>query len=342
MDDAPETDAMPSELWIRLGILLRRPWWRNPERYSHELISDDYWILAGRWDTFCRKISPARIHPRLGWVQGPVSKENPLGLVPATTRRLVKDGRPKLLCIGDSYIDGPVSDEDKLPQLLDSCLERVEVLNLGVGGYGTGQMHLLLRETLPLVDRPSLILVGVEQFSFDRAGLGVRSYQKPRLVLRDDGGLEVTNVPIDPNPRRFFRRAKLKLRSLREAALRMELSHPSGSDYGFDDKVAVNRAILSANQKLAQDAGADLLYVLFSDHPQLTQPDRRSAFFREELAARQIDFIDTGPILLAHAEAHGTDAAELYSNGHLTGRGNRIVAAAIASKLARLGATTDR
>lgn len=323
------------ELWIRLSLLFAGSRWRDPSLYGHELDSDDFWILAGRWDTYCKKIAPARIHPRLGWSQGPITAENPLGLVPWTTDRLVRDGRKKILFYGDSYVEGQTREECWIPALLESHLQDVDVLHLGVGGYGTDQMHLLCQETVPLVDRPHLILFGVEPFSFDRAGRRVRSYQKPLMRVRQDGSLEVTNLPIETDPERYYREARLGFRSFARAARRVR-RHPSAeSDFGFDDKVAVNRAIIDANQLLARGVGAHLMYVLFCDQPQLERPDQRRAFFLDELTARSIDVFDTRPVLLAHTRAGGTDGSELYSNGHLNDLGNQLVAAALVTEIER-------
>ena len=74
------------------------------------------------------------------------------------------------------------------------------------GTNGTGQMHLLFRESVRLVDEPKVVLMGVMPFSFDRAVLRVRSYQKPVFGVDGDGELRITNLPIEPNPQRYYRR----------------------------------------------------------------------------------------------------------------------------------------
>lgn len=70
--------------------------------------------------------------------------------------------------------------------MLDERLHKtdvdVDVVHLGVGGYDPDQMHLLLRETLPLIDRPELVLMGVMTFSFDRAAQRVRSNRTGRCA----------------------------------------------------------------------------------------------------------------------------------------------------------------
>jgi len=329
-----------TELGVRISLLFPGSPWRDPRLYAHELVGDDFWILAGRWDSFTAKIDPRRIHPRLGWTQGPLLAENPMGLVPWTRQRLARDGRRKVLFFGDSYVAGHAGEDHGLPQLLERRLaaagEDVDVLHLGVGGYGTDQMHLLTRETLPLVDRPQVVLMGVMTFSFDRAAQRVRSYQKPVLEVGEGGTLRVSNVPICASPEAYFAGRRPSFRSYARAALDYrELKHAAPRS-GFDAKAALNRAIISANKALAAEHGATLMYVLFRDWHQLHHPDRRDRFFARELAAQGIATLDTAAPLLEHARKNGTDASELYVDGHHNERGNEVIAAALATAVERL------
>lgn len=334
LTDAEGLGLLRRELSVRWSLLRPDSEWRDPDLFGDQLDSDAHWILAGRWDSYCAKPCPTRIHPLLGWTQGHMTADNPMGLEPETRSRLRRDGRPKVLFYGDSYVGGHAARENWLPFLLDRQLDGADVLHLGVGGYGTDQMHLLFRETVPMVDAPRLVLMGVMPFSFDRVALRVRSYQKPVLVVGESGDLEVANVPIDPRPRRFYRRARLGFRSYLRAAIRHR--RVDGPSVSFDEKARINGAILDANVRLAREVGAEIAYVIFHDRPQLTRPDERAAFFRDELASRGIATFDTAEPLLAHAERAGTDASELYADGHHNDLGNRVLADAMGGWLAGL------
>ncbi len=152
------------ELQVRLSLRYEDSIYRRPPLYGHELGSDDFWILAGRWDTYCAKIAPERIHPLLGWTQGPITETNPRGLLPETESRLCEDGNAKVLFLGDSYVEGHAEPAFWLPPLTEALLRErtpaLDVLHLGVGGYGTDQMHLLLSEFGPRVGRPALVIMG--------------------------------------------------------------------------------------------------------------------------------------------------------------------------------------
>jgi hypothetical protein len=324
-----------AELGIRWSLLFPGSPWRDPNLYGHQLVGDDFWFLAGRWDTYHGKVAPARIHPRFGWTQGPLTPENPLGLEPWTTKRLVRDGRRKVLFYGDSYVGGHSEPANWLPVLLENQLHGVDVLHLGVGGYGPDQMHLLMLETLPRVDRPHVVLMGVMSFSFDRASQGVRSYQKPRFRLKPDGSLELINVPIWRSPRLYYALKGPSFWSYSRAAERRRRRPPERTDFEFEAKIPLNRAIIAANKRVAREVGAHLVYVLFHDHEQLLRPDRRDLFFVEELAAQGVEAIDTAEPLLEYARQHDTDASELYVGGHHNDLGNRVLAQALAQRLAR-------
>ncbi|MEZ6016181.1 MAG: hypothetical protein R3F49_13765 [Planctomycetota bacterium] len=326
-----------AEAAARVLMLSSNSSWRDPERYGHALVGDDYWLLAGRWDSFCAKIDPRRIHDTLGWTQGPLGPQNPMGLVDWTTARLRRDGRRKVMFYGDSFVSGHASEACWLPTLLEERLEGVDVVHLGVGGYGPDQMHLLARETIGLVDRPEVILMGLLTYSFDRVAQRVRSYQKPVVVPRSDGTLDVDNVPICRDPRRYFRRTKLSFRSYVRAARRRREDPPERDDYGFAGKVELNRAIVRANVRLARDVGARLVYVLFHDVAELSRMTARRQFFVEALAAEGVELIDTAPVVLDYARRQGIDPSELYVNAHHNDLGNRVVCEGLASALKSCG-----
>ncbi len=326
-----------AELAVRVSLLSANSVWRDPALYAHPLVGDDFWLLAGRWDSYCGKIDPLRIHPRLGWTQGPLLPQNPLGLEPYTTERLQRDGRKKVLFYGDSFVAGHAAPEAWLPALLERALDDTDVLHLGVGGYGPDQMHLLARETLHRVDRPDIVLMGIMTHSFDRVDQRIRSYQKPVVVPRADGSLAVENVPIDPDPERFFKRARPSFRSYLEAAERMRAEPPERDDYGFARKAVLNRAIIRANRMLAEAHGAALVYVLFHDHADLFGPTSRREFFLDALVQEGVPVFDTAAVLLEHRKQHGGELYEFYSGGHHNDAGNILLAPALARRLAELG-----
>ena len=111
------------------------------------------------------------------------------------------DSRTRIVAIGDSVVWGyGVEDDEGFTHLMEARRGDLEVINLGVSGYGTDQ-ELLLFNTEGARYRPDVVLLMVMENDFIT---NVRSrvfaaYEKPMFVLRDDGGLELTNSPV-PEP----------------------------------------------------------------------------------------------------------------------------------------------
>jgi hypothetical protein len=147
-----------------------------------------------------------QLDDQLGWKHTPsVSKtfENKLGerveVVQnvyghrGPARPLAKTaGKYRLLVLGDSFTEGvQVGESDLFTAVLERNDPRLEVLNTGVGGYGTVQEYLYL-EAEGLKHNPDLVLLMV--FDNDLADNCLPSYPafgpKPYAVRRN-GGVEI-------------------------------------------------------------------------------------------------------------------------------------------------------
>ena len=72
------------------------------------------------------------------------------------------DNRPKAIFVGGSVTQGwAVSDEETFTWKLQSLLPDLEVLNYGVGGYGTYQSLLVLEQVLPQISNPHFVVYGL-------------------------------------------------------------------------------------------------------------------------------------------------------------------------------------
>jgi hypothetical protein len=71
----------------------------------------------------------------------------------------IYDNRPKLILVGGSYTQGwAISDDETFAWKLQEQFPEVEVLNYGVGGYGTYQSLLRLEEVLSYVKNPKVVI----------------------------------------------------------------------------------------------------------------------------------------------------------------------------------------
>lgn len=70
--------------------------------------------------------------------------------------------KPKLVLIGGSYTRGnAISDDETFPWKLQQRLPELEILNYGVGGYGTLQSLMALEQFLPTIRQRKLVIYGL-------------------------------------------------------------------------------------------------------------------------------------------------------------------------------------
>ncbi len=113
-------------------------------------------------------------------------------------------GRGRILVFGDSYTFGDeVSDTETYAADLGRLLPRVDVLNLGVHGYGHDQMLEYLRSE-GVKYRPDVVLLGYVWFDQYRNLFDFTGYAKPVFELRD-GRAVLTGVPV-PRPEQVLAR----------------------------------------------------------------------------------------------------------------------------------------
>ncbi|MEE2711998.1 MAG: GDSL-type esterase/lipase family protein [Planctomycetota bacterium] len=158
----------------------------------------------------------------LGWTIRPdghtadglfASNEVGLRSAPAPVGAKV-DGQTRVLLVGDSYTHGDeVSWSDTWAhRLAEELGPQYEVLNGGVGGYGTDQAVLRARRLSPRLS-PDVVILGIYIQDMLRNLTVFRSvkhpwthypWSKPRFVIddKDTSGLRLINFPVTPWPPR--------------------------------------------------------------------------------------------------------------------------------------------
>ena len=101
----------------------------------------------------------------------------------------------RILTVGDSFTFGTDVDEhENFPYLLGKQIPRVEVLNMGVPGYGIDQAYLKYR-SFGQSYRPDVIIFGVYVSDYERSSVTFTFYAKPKFTVTD-GQLMLTNQPV--------------------------------------------------------------------------------------------------------------------------------------------------
>lgn len=170
------------------------------------------------------------------------------------TEKQVPRGKIRVVASGDSFTFGyGVSNEDAWTAVLEHLDPRLEVINLGMSGYGFDQAYLWYRRAgLPLEHQVHVFAFISDDFERMRR-TEVFGYDKPRLVL-EGGELALENIPVPELAIRYpwwraneqhFRRVGLV--RLADRVLRA-LGGPSKSSQellGYPAMVAVVEAVIA-------------------------------------------------------------------------------------------------
>lgn len=313
------------------------PAFRSARLYAHYSVDDDYWRLTNLWDTTYKPVTEKRVHPRLGWSQTNVTPENPLGLQTDTLERLVADGKKKVLFYGDSFVKGAADPEFHIPKYMDRALE-ADVLDLGVGGYGLDQIHLLFNETISKVEDP-LVIIGLLPEDIDRCILTVRTYFKPYYAEGPDGRLILKGTPVLWHQADFFKDYPPRIPSYMWRftwRVLCKIGFVPGHQRETQKKKIVAH-ILDEIQSSVSEKNLKLVFVIFYSEDKLHEVDWKEIYAKEQLTLRGIPFVDTKPRLIDYAKTHGIPVSDFYvkADKHHNNLGNRVIAETILGSLAQ-------
>jgi hypothetical protein len=139
------------------------------------------------------------------WFGNEYISSNSRGIRGGSEHSYTKDrGKLRILFLGDSYTFGDeVSDNETYPDYLQQMLPDVEVINMGMSGYGHDQMLIYLKEE-GVKYQPDIVILGYLSMDSERNMLEFSYYAKPKFELADNR-LELRNVPV-PSPDIVLRR----------------------------------------------------------------------------------------------------------------------------------------
>ena len=280
-------------------------------------------------------------------------------------------GTLRIVACGDSYtFCDEVADDEAWPALIEASWPAAEVMNYGVGGYGTDQALLRFRALDP-GPRVDALLVGL---LLDDVGRNVNRYRpryyplatspaaKPRFLLRD-GELELLPQPFQTDaelvaavatggilsqleegeywsrrwvPRWLSWSAIARLFGGRKAYAARALPRQYGDV--DDEPFRVTLALLEAFERESRAHGAPLFLVLIFPSERelrgLVETDERFwSTLTTALAERGIEYIDLSePLSAVLRPGHGA-MTTLYRGSHLSPAGNAAVAESVRAYL---------
>lgn len=263
------------------------------------------------------------------------------------------EGNPyRIVVLGDSFVWGMgVKQEDRFTEILESLLKNKgtesEVINLGIGGYGTDQEYLLFQSE-GIKYKPNLVIMAFYSNDFETNTSALKHIlicQKPVFRLTKAGTLKLTNVPV---PEITYTKIWLMNHSsiyylyevfLLKSKLFRNLCIMAGlieNEERFKQQVIpLTKELLRNFLNLVKQNDSDFLVVLIPDYRQMENIQRNgdftiiAAFIKNELKSHVLDLRD----LLFK------DVGKYYYkfDQHWTPEGHRIAAEAIFNYLIENG-----
>ncbi len=138
----------------------------------------------------------------LGWVPKPNCQSgkyltNSVGFRGIKEFSLLKE-KNRIIFVGDSFTWGEINhNNETFPHYLDTLLnEDVDIINMGVHGYGPGQFFLyFMREGLKY--NPDIVVFGLFLPDIHRSMYRFTEYFKPRFIIKNGNlQLDKTSTPI--------------------------------------------------------------------------------------------------------------------------------------------------
>jgi lysophospholipase L1-like esterase len=244
-------------------------------------------------------------------------------------------GVRRVVVLGDSMTFGfGVGDDDPFPARLEARLERCEVLNLGVNGYGTDQQLLhWLAEGRRYAPDVAVLVFYVDDFH--RNANLFRELPKPRFELEEDR-LVLRGVPV-PSEREMLRTGAdgnvSGVRVLRAASFALRRFVDDEPAEAFAAKAALMERILAEFARTARAAGARALLVTLPSRDG-DEPGEARILAAVEGAAERVGLpvLALDPVLRG-AERAGGAPVFLPHDGHFSPRGHDVVAERLAEHL---------
>lgn len=301
------------------------------------------WEAAGGWVRTLRGNEEDIIepHPHLGWVHRPnsVASYGEGGRVDWSidgnrfrghdnAPRARPPGRRRIAAIGDSFTFGNVPVADNWTERLETHLADTDVLNMGVSGYGVGQM-LLWYEQFCADFEVDLVIVSIIEDDLIRAKRDrfATGFAVPRFSLVD-GALVHDPTPLPP---RLDPGARTQpwLAFARYAAtwvVRGRADHPAQDDGEY----TVPFAILDALATRVRADGREVLLVVMPTSWSRPAADYGLTAFAQD---HDIPLLDLYPPLRQAAPTEAAWDALFLPDNHPSVDGNAEIGRLIAARL---------
>jgi hypothetical protein len=252
-------------------------------------------------------------------------------------------GDLRVIALGDSFTWGnEVAADENFAYLLDAADNGLQVLNMGVPGYGIDQM-VLKYERHGAALEPDLIILGIYVSDYERSTVAFTAAAKPLFQLVNDQ-LLLTNSPV-PAPAVALEQVARSLNGqlfLREfIATRLPAARQGVAAFFDASDLLIEGMLHRLRRELGERQALLVLHIPRGES--FLEPDP----FHQEMSIRLLSLYRKLGLWSLNVDAVLTELAdrseipgrfyrvrESGSVGHLNPEGHRVVAAAIEAEIA--------
>lgn len=239
------------------------------------------------------------------------------------------DDTLRILFLGDSFAFGEgVSDHETIAYQLEDRFANLEIINLGVHGYGHDQMLLYLQEE-GVKYHPDIIMLGFIGSDMKRNRMKFRDYAKPYFAIGANNQLELRNVPVPP-PDEFLASEIYRPKFFDVLSL-LWLKIENRMGRLWEKEVRITDALLDEIVAVSKEHGAEpfFVYMPYGFETYTTEPSRLEAYLTAYCEQRQVRMMNLRPAFLEKAES-GVDVGRVF---HWNEHGHAIAARGIGDYL---------
>lgn len=304
---------------------------REPNLYTDYFSDDDWWKLYYAFNKPANDTAK-HPHPLLGWAgdfDGETYRHHDMAQVGA---------RQPVLLYGDSFAHCVTPATDCFQGILNSdpaFSTDHYVLNYGTAGYGVDQIYLLLRESLPLFEKPRVI-VGIHTRDLDRSAMRFFVGNKPYFDVVK-GELELKGVPVSQDgittqsPRIWSYLYRLWLY---QDGAPMRLKHAlRGTDEDSREKLAVNTLLVQ--QMIGETKDLPVLFVIFASQDEVARVGWQERFLTEQFENAGVPYFSNRVLIQDDQHRTGVPLADYYiaTDGHPNAYQNLLVSKELKRRL---------
>lgn len=266
-------------------------------------------------------------------------------------------GIKRIVALGDSFFFGwGVKDEETFASKLEARHKNLEVINLGVPGYGMDQI-LLMFTHIGQAYHPDVVLIGIYPEDFWRAtrAFSDSGYAKPYFVLSDGKQLILKNMPVpkpfELNTNQFpeiMKRNPVEniliyssiYRSLKDGFIRLG-KNLKWIDPDSTEEWVLGRAILSELVREVRASQATPILVIVPPSRWMESERRESVYLSLLRFAKResIEVIDPVPVFREAVKKSGVTKYYIQDDWHWTQEGHELIAGLLSERLKKYGLT---